>query len=54
MSVLPEGYEVLETYYAENGVRRHVRRLSDGGVFDWLEINYKQLDDALKEVCLRF
>nr|SVE93316.1 EOG090X0FP3 [Moina brachiata] len=50
--VLPEGYEVLDTYYDGNGVRRHVRRLSDGGVFDWLEINYKQLDDALKEVLI--
>lgn len=50
MSPLPEGYEVLETYDEENGVRRRVKRLSDGGIFDWFEIDYKKMDDALKEV----
>ena len=47
-----DDYQVLETLSdSKFGVRHRISR-SDGRLFERREINYKSMDDALKEVIL--
>lgn len=46
-----EDFQVLETLRTgEFGLRQKVIRISDRKMFEWREIQYKSMDDALKEV----
>lgn len=46
-------YRVIETINnGQFGLRQKVIRVSDRHLFEWREINYKSMDDALKEVRL--
>lgn len=46
-----DDYQVIETLNTgEFGSRQKISRISDGRLFEWREISYKSMDDALKEV----
>jgi serine/threonine protein kinase len=48
-----EEFRVIETIgHGKFDLRQKVTRVSDRRLFEWREINYKSMDDALKEVCL--
>lgn len=51
MSSKLDDYKVLETLSeGKYGLRQRISRISDGRQFECREINYKPMDDALKEV----
>ena len=57
MSSKIDDYKVIETLdNGKFGLRQKISRISDGRLFEWREINYKSMDDALKEVifCVSF
>lgn len=48
-----EEFRVIETIsQGKFDLRQKVIRVSDRRLFEWREINYKSMDDALKEVIL--
>lgn len=48
-----EEFRVIETIsHGKFDLRQKVTRVSDRRLFEWREINYKSMDDALKEVYL--
>jgi len=48
-----EEFRAIETIsQGKFDLRQKVIRVSDRRLFEWREINYKSMDDALKEVCL--